>query len=287
MQLRTLDGIPPRWINLEYLSAEDYVARSHGLRSPVWHGPAAGLSKRFFYPGFTPATGGLLREVDLLAERQRQTGTDESRRQLLQSWGIPWRPEQGLVLLFCYAQAPVGTLLDRLSVSAEPTLVLLAPGPATELGLAWRDANRPPANHPVQLHCLPHLDQVDFDKLLWCTDLNIVRGEDSAVRALWAGRPHIWHIYPQEDGVHADKLAAFMAYWMQDWPDALRSRVSAWWQAFNHTAPQEGLNQLPSTLPDWRQRDCCWRRASEGSRAALSAQTDLTARLLAFVTGSG
>ncbi|HLO95681.1 MAG TPA: elongation factor P maturation arginine rhamnosyltransferase EarP, partial [Burkholderiaceae bacterium] len=56
----------PRWINLEYLSAEDYVERSHGLRSPQWQGPAAGLEKFFFYPGFTPRTGGLLREPGLI-----------------------------------------------------------------------------------------------------------------------------------------------------------------------------------------------------------------------------
>jgi len=47
----------PVWINLEYLSAEPYVERSHGLPSPRPEG-----MKWFFYPGFTPATGGLLRE---------------------------------------------------------------------------------------------------------------------------------------------------------------------------------------------------------------------------------
>jgi len=60
-------GAPARaWINLEYLSAEPYVERLHGLPSPVFKGPGAGLTKRFFYPGFTPATGGLLREPDLV-----------------------------------------------------------------------------------------------------------------------------------------------------------------------------------------------------------------------------
>jgi len=38
----------PAWINLEYLSAEDWVARMHGLPSPVMSGPAKGWSKRFF-----------------------------------------------------------------------------------------------------------------------------------------------------------------------------------------------------------------------------------------------
>lgn len=59
----------PVWINLEYLSAEPWVERCHGLPSPQWQGPAAGLRKWFFHPGFTAATGGLLREPGLLAQR--------------------------------------------------------------------------------------------------------------------------------------------------------------------------------------------------------------------------
>lgn len=59
----------PLWINLEYLSAEDYVERCHRLPSPLMSGPAAGLTRWFFYPGFTAATGGLLREPDLAARQ--------------------------------------------------------------------------------------------------------------------------------------------------------------------------------------------------------------------------
>jgi elongation factor P len=51
-------SIDPVWINLEYLSAETYVERCHGLPSPVMHGPGQGLTRHFFYPGFTPLTGG-------------------------------------------------------------------------------------------------------------------------------------------------------------------------------------------------------------------------------------
>ena len=59
----------PVWINLEYLSAESYVERNHGLPSLVSHGPGQGLTKHFFYPGFTLRTGGLLREPDLMARQ--------------------------------------------------------------------------------------------------------------------------------------------------------------------------------------------------------------------------
>ena len=65
MAERAAKDAAPVWINLEYLSAEPYVARSHGLPSPVMSGPGKGLTKHFFYPGFTPETGGLLREAVL------------------------------------------------------------------------------------------------------------------------------------------------------------------------------------------------------------------------------
>src|SRR3954468_5210062 len=56
----------PRWINLEYLSAEDWVEGSHGLPSP---NPRLPLVKHYFFPGFSARTGGLLRERSLLARR--------------------------------------------------------------------------------------------------------------------------------------------------------------------------------------------------------------------------
>ena len=64
---------PVVWINLEYLSAEDFVERCHGLPSPVMSGPAKGCTKWFFYPGFTPATGGLLCEPDFWSAKLSST----------------------------------------------------------------------------------------------------------------------------------------------------------------------------------------------------------------------
>lgn len=277
MASKAAQGAAVQWINLEYLSAEDYVARSHGLRSPVWSGPGAGLSKRFFYPGFTPDTGGLLREPDLLGRRAAEVGSAQARASFLSSIGVDLAAGAPIVLVFCYDSAPLADLLDRLDLSNAPQ-VLLAPGPATRLGRAWQQA------HPdsgLCIHALPALPQADFDRLLWCTDLNFVRGEDSAVRALWAGRPHVWQIYEQDDGVHARKLDAFMQRWMARWPAELRRDVHAWWLAWNRLGP------MPASLPPWQGPLGPWRQASERARADLAVQEDLCSRLLEFASGSG
>lgn len=279
---------PPAWVNLEYLSAEDYVERSHGLQSPVFSGPAAGLRKHFFYPGFTPRTGGLLREADLVS--RQAAFTEGARLAWLQGLGVPATPDCRLVSVFCYATAPLAAWLDALADEAlghaTPTLVLLTPGHATQMARGWQGSASPQRRQALSCHELPALPQPEFDRLLWSCHLNIVRGEDSAVRALWAGRPHIWHIYPQDDGVHADKLDAFLDRWLSEAPAPLSSAVQAAWHHFNQL-PDPASGGLPATLPpplpDWRRPDSDWPQASRRARQRLGLQTDLTTQLLAFV----
>ncbi len=51
------NGGPRRaWNNLEYLSAEPYVQRPHGVPSPVRQGPGPGFDQRVFPPRLHPGT---------------------------------------------------------------------------------------------------------------------------------------------------------------------------------------------------------------------------------------
>jgi len=252
---------PPVWLNLEYLSAEPYVARSHRLASPQFSGPGAGLTKWFFYPGFSPDTGGLLREPGLLDHLEALDTTA-----FLHSLGVPLAPGERCVSLFCYDGAQVADLALRLADT--PTWLLGTPGAASA---ALAQATLPPQ---VRAHALPWLSQADYDRLLRACTLNFVRGEDSFVRAQWAGRPFIWHIYPQHDGVHAGKLDAFLDRHLAGAPPALACGVRSWMQAWN------GLSQpLPEALPplaEWGQHARAWQQA-------LGAQQDLVSQLSAFV----
>ena len=260
---KSLENLPePSWINLEYLSAEAYVERCHRLPSPVTSGPARGLTRRFFYPGFTPTTGGLLREPDLMA---RQVAFD--RHQWLAGQGLAWTGER-VVSLFCYEPAALGGWLHQWAQGPTPTLLLVAPG------RPWAAVQRVLAGHPelaqgaLRIQPLPHLTQHHFDHLLWASDLNCVRGEDSLVRALWAGQPLVWHIYPQDDGAHWPKLLAFLD-WLQA-PDDLRTLHLHW----NADSPHG-----PPPLVDWPRAAAC----VQSARARLLAQPDLVTQLLACV----
>lgn len=54
----------------------------------------------------------------------------------------------------------------------------------------------------LTVQVLPFVRQDQYDLLLWSCDFNAVRGEDSFVRAQWAGRPMLWHIYRQDEDIH-------------------------------------------------------------------------------------
>lgn len=270
----------PKWINLEYLSAEDWVERCHALPSPVFNGPGVGLTKWFYYPGFTRATGGLLREPGLLAERAAFTQSASAKANWLRQLdAAPLADGERLVSVFCYDHAPMASLLDQLAAAPTPYRVMLTPGPASQLAQAWQDGRADTG--AVHLHYLPHLPQTAFDKLLWACDLNLVRGEDSAVRAIWADRPHIWNIYPQDDGVHAYKLDAFLERWTAHWPPDLQSRLTRVWKAWNALGPANDLQDLISLLDDPR-----WAEFGRQSVKTLAEMPDLVTQLGDFVTQS-
>ena len=263
------------WINLEYLSAEAFAAKSHGLPSPVLTGPAAGLTKHFFYPGFTPGTGGLLREPDLLARQARF-----DREAWLRQFGITLDAARGerLVSLFCYEPPALDGLLQQLARDPTPTRLLVAsgsPAAAVRASLARIESKKrhlPTWNIDslLLISYLPWLAQWQFDELLWACDLNFVRGEDSLVRAIWAGKPFVWQIYPQHDGAHYAKLNAFLD--MMEAPLSLR-QFSWHWNAM------EGQNDTfqPLDLPEWH-------AAATALRTRLLTQTDLTSQLIEFVS---
>lgn len=263
------------WFNLEYLTAETYAARCHGLPSPVMSGPAKGWTKQFFYPGFTPATGGLLRESDLAQRRQHF-----DRQSWLSRQGIRWQGER-LISLFSYEPPGLVTLLDRLAEAPQPVRLLVTHGraaaavhaAANQLGWSGRQSGK------LMLTTLPALTQTDFDHLLWSCDLNFVRGEDSLVRALWARAPFVWQIYPQSDDAHFPKLEAFLD-WAQA-PDDIRA-LHHWWNSCPQ--PPHGkpcnLSVAASDLLTGRQDACAAQAWVQALADQACQQPDLVTQLI-------
>jgi uncharacterized repeat protein (TIGR03837 family) len=270
-------SVAPAWINLEYLSAEDWVEGCHRLPSPH---PSLPLIKYFFFPGFTGHTGGLLREADLDARRAAfQSGHD--RAAFLAGIGVHPAPGALLVSLFCYGQAPVASLLESLENDAHPGLLLVPQGVAPDALQAWcgspLTAMAPVTRGSLTVQAIPFLDQPDYDRLLWSCDLNFVRGEDSMVRAQWARQPFVWHIYPQQEQAHRLKLDAFLARYCAGMPPAVETAVRAAWHAWNEGGDWGGAwPAFRAALPALRQHMEHW-------SALLASHGDLAGKLVQFI----
>ncbi len=200
---------PPVWLNLEYLSAEPWVTGCHRMSSPH---PRLPLVKYFFFPGFAEGTGGLLRERDYDA---RRASFDETAFRA--EFGLPAKaPDELTISLFSYENPALPALVKAWAASKRPIRVL-RPG----------DGEAASKTGSLSLHPLPFLPQRRYDELLWACDLNFVRGEDSFVRAQWAAKPFVWHIYPQADAAHRAKLDAFLAL------HPAGPQLEAFWRAWN------------------------------------------------------
>lgn len=226
----------PVWINLEYLSAEAWVQGCHGLPSPH---PRLPLTKYFFFPGFTEQTGGLLQERGLLQRRdvfQREAGLQQA---FWQSLGVAMPAEGTLkISLFGYENAALSGLLQAWADGACPVLCLVPEGRILpQIGQYFGDdapcVGRTYVRGGLQVRVLPFVEQERYDELLWACDVNFVRGEDSFVRAQWAGKPFIWQIYPQHDAVHWEKLQAFLSLYNPHLSAHAAESVQALWRAWN------------------------------------------------------
>lgn len=265
----------PRWVNLEYLSAEAWVEGCHALPSP--HPRFAPLTRYFFFPGFTRRTGGLIREAGLLDRRDafRRDAQAEAR-----FWGeaagcIP-SPESLKVSLFGYESAPFQALLECMATSSTPVWAAVPAGPASRAAEAWARSRGAAGTGGLTLQPMPFLPQDRYDELLWACDVNFVRGEDSFVRAQWAARPLVWQPYPTADGAHEVKLGAFLERYTRGMDRRCAAAVTGLWEAWNRgvgvgsawPAFEAALPPLQSAATEW-----C---------SVLAAQPSLVAQLVDF-----
>jgi uncharacterized repeat protein (TIGR03837 family) len=226
----------PVWLNLEYLSAENWVEGCHKL--PSQH-PSLPLTKYFFFPGFTEKTGGLLLERDLLARRDAFQSDAAAQTRYWNGLGMPECVANELrVSLFGYENDTMEGLLRGWELGTHPVTCLVPEGRslpqvaayfgqlAGKAGDVWQRGK-------LRVHVLPFVEQERYDELLWDCDVNFVRGEDSCVRAQWAAKPFIWQIYPQDDGVHLEKLEALQARYTAGLPSDAALAVQGLWHAWN------------------------------------------------------
>ena len=268
----------PLWINLEYLSAEAWVESCHRLPSPQ-----QGMQKYFFFPGFTQGTGGLLREQDLLDKRLHFQASTDARARFLAALGVTQTPGERILSLFSYEIPALSEWLDELAQGAKPTLLLIPEGRVLSNVSQWLEAEALKAGEEyhrgaLRLCIVPFRQQDDYDLLLWCCDFNAARGEESFIRAQWAGRPFIWHIYPQEERAHMLKLDAFLDRYLVGASPAAQVATRTLWHAWN------GEGALGQAWREWSKHEAEMTAHAENWCARQSELNDLASTLVQFHT---
>jgi len=242
----------PVWLNLEYMSAEDWVAEHHAMASPH---PRLPLTKYFFFPGFARGTGGLLRESMIGASRDAFRTSPAAHAALWHRLGVKPTPDALKISLFAYANPATPALLDQWQHGDLSIDCFVPQGLAATQIEAWLGASmQPGTSHRrgnLVLHGIPFVRQEHYDELLWACDINFVRGEDSFVRAHWAARPLVWHIYPQDDDAHHIKLDAWLTRFARAGvaPDASAALRDFWhtWNGYGGTPDWAALYaQMPA-----------------------------------------
>jgi len=278
-------SIAPSWFVLEYLSAEAWVDSAHGLASPH---PRLPLARRFWFPGFTPRTGGLLRERGLMASRDAFRADETAQHAFWAALGLPPIADAEIrISLFCYPNPLLPALLDAWADGDAPVTCVVPDGVAVGALDAWTGGNLPRFGAPrvrgrLALHAIPFLAQDEYDRLLWASSVNFVRGEDSFVRAQWAAQPFAWHIYPQAEGAHWTKHDAFLDRYAAGLTPVAATALRRFSRAWNGAPDAGSLGAAWLEFAAARPR--LERHAGEWA-AALSEQPDLGTGLVKAVEG--
>ena len=269
------DSAPhPVWLDLEYLSAEGWVDENHAVIS--LH-PLTGMKKTLFFPGFTAKTGGLSREIGLIAEKEAFQSSQNAQNQWRKAHFIPEIAENTVdISLFCYNNAPLDVLVRGMESWPVSLRLLVPEGVAEPQRAALK--NRLPAN--ITTHIVPFLTQHDYDKLLWTADVNFVRGEDSFIRAIWAGRPMVWQIYVQEEQAHLVKLRAFLDRYSRDLDVKDAEILAKFTIMWNVGTLEEGA---VSVAPDFFEILPRLHRHAQDWSQSLATQPDLASQIIRFI----
>lgn len=266
----------PVWFNLEGLTAETWVEGCHTLPSPH---PSLPLTKHFFFPGFNARTGGLLAEGGLEAARlafQREPATVAA---FLGNFGVTAAEMEALkISLFCYPEGPLEALFAAWQAHPSPITCLVPEGvggAAVEAFLGQASvAGANASQGALTMRVLPFVPQPEYDRLLWSCDLNFVRGEDSFVRAQWAAKPFIWHIYTQDENLHHVKLKAFLQTYAPA-TAALKAFALAWNDATDDNDWPALWSALAADVPEIARMATQWQHD-------MLANGDLASNLLLF-----
>ncbi|WP_339010511.1 elongation factor P maturation arginine rhamnosyltransferase EarP [Fusobacterium animalis] len=186
-------------INLEYFSAEKWVDDFHLQESFL----GGNLKKYFFIPGLSEKSGGILLDNEFL---ERKKKVEANKEYYLEKFEI--KEKYDLIgSVFSY-EKNFDSLIEELKKLNKKVILLILSEKTQKNFIKYFDNGN---NYDkIKFVKLPFFTYDKYEELLALCDFNLVRGEDSFVRALLLGKPFLWHIYPQDENTHIKKLESFL-----------------------------------------------------------------------------
>ena len=186
-------------INLEYFSSENWVDDFHLQESFL----GGNLKKYFFIPGLSEKSGGIILDKEFL---DRKNKVQENKEYYLKQFNINENYDL-IISVFSY-EKNFDNFLETLQKLDKKILLLLLSEKTQKNFIKYFDNND--YYDKIKAVKLPFFTYDKYEELLALCDVNLVRGEDSFVRALLLGKPFLWHIYPQDENTHIIKLESFL-----------------------------------------------------------------------------
>ena len=186
-------------INLEYFSSENWVDDFHLQESFL----GGNLKKYFFIPGLSEKSGGIILDKEFL---DRKNKVQENREYYLKQFNIDEKYDL-IISVFSY-EKNFDNFLKTLQKLDKKVLLLLLSEKTQKNFIKYFDNND--YYDKIKAVKLPFFTYDKYEELLALCDINLVRGEDSFVRALLLAKPFLWHIYPQDENAHIIKLESFL-----------------------------------------------------------------------------
>ena len=228
-------------IELEYLTAEKFSEDCHGLSSS-----ADGLNSYFFFPGFSNKTGGLIFEQNLLNKKKAFTKNFHQQEKLS-------------VSLFSYKNQNITKIIDDLVKTNSFVKITVFKGLALDNVNNILNLNLKPGDQHIsgnlEFKAVAMCNQNEYDDILLSSDLNCVRGEESAVRAMLCGKPFFWQIYPQSEQAHITKLNSLfdrMSGYLPEYQHDIEI-IRAFNLEYNGVETKQPRPPLLEFLPKWKQ----------------------------------
>jgi uncharacterized repeat protein (TIGR03837 family) len=202
-------------INLEYFSAEKWIEGYHLKESLLGRGE---LKKYFFMPGITKGSGGVIVNAYMEKFRRRLSdGRPEYFKNFLEKYGLELYDGKDALFgtIFTYNRGFDTLLTDIQSIEKDFYLFIFG-NKSIDGMLRTLERKSVHINGSIvkygnsQIISMPFLPQRQYDELLCACDFNIVRGEDSLIRAVLADKPFLWQAYIQDDKYQLVKVRAFL-----------------------------------------------------------------------------